>query len=65
MNIQSTATYCHIYAFLLEKEHTKAAKALKKAVKDVVVLEDKVEVEGPSLDIILKEWKELKEKTSS
>ncbi|KAI0664735.1 hypothetical protein C8Q70DRAFT_10098 [Cubamyces menziesii] len=28
------ATYTYIYSFLLKKEHSKAAEALKKAVKD-------------------------------
>ncbi|KAI0672858.1 hypothetical protein C8Q78DRAFT_684222 [Trametes maxima] len=57
------ATYASIYSFLLKKEHTKAAEALKKAVKDVVVLKDGVGSEGPSLDVIVKEWKEFKAKT--
>ncbi|KAI0780574.1 hypothetical protein BD413DRAFT_498216 [Trametes elegans] len=58
------ATYSHIYSFLLKKEHTKAAEALKKAVKNVVVLKDGVGPEGPSLDQIVKEWKELKAKAA-
>jgi hypothetical protein len=33
------------------------ALALKKAVKDIVVLKDDVEVEGPQLDDIIKQWK--------
>ena len=35
-----TATYTLIYSFLKKRKHTKAAEALKKAAKDVVVLED-------------------------
>ncbi len=48
----------------MKQEHKKAAEALKKAVKDVVVLKEGME-EGPSLDAIIKEWKELKEKKSA
>ena len=59
------ATYTYIYAFLVKQEHKKAADALKKVVKDVVVLKDGMEPEGPSLDAIIKEWKELKEKAAS
>ncbi|KAH9901456.1 hypothetical protein C8Q73DRAFT_677874, partial [Cubamyces lactineus] len=59
------ATYTYIYSFLLKKEHSKAAEALKKAVKDVVVLKDGMASDGPSLDVIIKEWKELKEKSAS
>ncbi|KAI0333601.1 hypothetical protein GY45DRAFT_273993 [Cubamyces sp. BRFM 1775] len=58
------ATYTYIYSFLLKKEHNKAAEALKKAVKDVVVLKDGMESSGPSLDVIIKEWKEFKEKAA-
>ena len=49
----------------MKQEHKKAADALKKAVKDIVVLKDGMEAEGPSLDAIIKEWKELKEKAAS
>ncbi|KAI9065386.1 hypothetical protein FKP32DRAFT_489121 [Trametes sanguinea] len=59
------ATYTYIYAFLLKREHSKAAEALKKAVKDVVVLKEGVGSDGPSLDAIIKEWKELKEKSAA
>ena len=60
-----SATYTYIYSFLLKKEHSKAAEALKKAVKDVVVLKDGMVPDGPSLDVVIKEWKELKEKVAS
>ena len=53
------ATYTYIYAFLVKKEQKKVAEALKKAVKDIVVLKDGVEAGGPSLERIIKEWKEL------
>lgn len=56
------ATYTYVYAFLVKQGQKKAAEALKKAAKDVVVLKDGVEAEGPSLERIVKEWKELKEK---
>ncbi|KAI0647413.1 hypothetical protein C8Q79DRAFT_625996 [Trametes meyenii] len=58
------ATYASIYSFLLKKEHKKAAEALKKAVKDVVVLKDGVGSGSPSLDVIVKEWKALKAKAA-
>ncbi len=58
------ATYTYIYAFLVKQEQRKAAEALKRAVKDVVVLKDGVEAEGPSLERIIKEWKEWKEKAT-
>ncbi|PSR77639.1 hypothetical protein PHLCEN_2v7829 [Hermanssonia centrifuga] len=53
------ATYTLIYSFLTKHSHTKAAEALKKSAKDVVVLKDNMEVDGPSLDRIVKEWKTL------
>jgi hypothetical protein len=52
-----TATYTLIYAFLTQKSLAKTAQALKKEVKDVVVLKDGVKPEGPSLDEILQQWK--------
>lgn len=57
------ATYSLIYAFLTSKSHQKAAEALKKAAKDTVVLKDDVTTaDQPSLEVIVKEWKELKAK---
>jgi hypothetical protein len=53
------AAYSLIYSFLNERSHAKAAEALKKAAKDVVVLKSGVKHEGPSLLDILKHWKTL------
>ena len=50
-------TYTLIHSFLLKQSHLKVAQALKKAAKNVVILKDDVDPEGPSLDVILKEWK--------
>jgi len=50
-------TYTLIHAFLTKQEHTKAADALKKAAKDVVVIKDGLEPEGPSLEEIISQWK--------
>ena len=54
-----TATYTLIHAFLTKHSHTKAAQAVKKAAKEVVILKDGVEIEGPQLDEIIVEWKLL------
>ncbi|KAI0373017.1 hypothetical protein BV20DRAFT_1014341, partial [Pilatotrama ljubarskyi] len=59
------ATYAYIYSFLIQRGHQKAADALKKDAKGVVVLKDGVKPDGPSLDVIVKEWKELKEKAAT
>lgn len=53
------ATYTLIHAFLTKRLHTKVALALKKAVKDIVILKDDVGVEGPQLDEIVRQWKIL------
>ena len=53
------ATYTLIHAFLTKRLHTKVALALKKAVKDIVILKDDVGVEGPQLDEIVRQWKTL------
>ncbi|KDR73560.1 hypothetical protein GALMADRAFT_228004 [Galerina marginata CBS 339.88] len=61
-------TYTLIHAFLLKNSHTKAAQAVKKAAKEVVVLKDDIELEGPQLDEIIKDWKaasQKKEQSSS
>ncbi len=52
----SSATYSLVYAFLKTNAHDKAAQALKKSVKDVVVLEESMDVDGPSLDKIVEQW---------
>lgn len=57
-------TYTLIYAFLTQKSLTKAANALKKEVKDVVVLKDGVKHEGPSLEDIINQWKGGQKKDS-
>lgn len=57
--ISLTATYTLIHSFLTRQSHTKAADALKKAAKEIVVLKDGIDVEGPQLDEIVKQWKQL------
>jgi hypothetical protein len=42
---------------LKTQAHTKAAIAVKKAAKDVVELKDDMEVDGTSLDEVVKSWK--------
>lgn len=59
------ATYTLIHAFLNKRSHTKAAQALRKAAADVVVLKDDITPEGPQLDEIIQQWKELTEKKES
>jgi hypothetical protein len=51
------ATYALIYSFLLAHSHVKAAAAVKKAVKDIVVLKENVPADDDSLDKIVKWWK--------
>lgn len=60
-NYLIASTYFHIYRFLKSRSLDTAAKALKKAVKDVVVLRDDVPAEEPLLNDIIVEWKELVE----
>jgi hypothetical protein len=52
--------YTLIHSFLKERSHTKAASALKKAVHGVIALDDSAVHEGPTLQKILEEWRELK-----
>ena len=59
------ATYTLIYSFLTKQSHLKAAQALKKAAKDVVVLGEEVDAEGPQLDIIIEEWRQFHAKKST
>ena len=61
-DFDDAATYTHIHAFLVKQKHSKAAGALRKAVKEVVVLKEDVKIDGPSLDDIIKEWQDLKAK---
>ena len=51
------ATYTLIYSFLRKQSHTKAAEAVKKAAKDVVVLKDDIDVDGTTLVEIIQSWK--------
>jgi len=55
-----TDVYTLIHSFLKERSHTKAASALKKAVTGTITIDDGVENEGPTLQKILEEWRELK-----
>ena len=50
-------TYTLIHSFLLKQSHLQVARALKKAAKDVVILKDDIDPEGPPLDVILQEWR--------
>ena len=54
-----------IHAFLTKQLHTKAAQAVKRAAKEVVVLKDDIELEGPQLDEIIKQWKSDSQKKES
>ena len=54
------AIYTLIHAFLMKNSHTKAAQAVKKAAKEVVILKDDIDIEGPHLDEIIAQWKILK-----
>ena len=54
------AIYTLIHAFLTKHSHTKAAQAVKKAAKEVVILKDDIDIEGPQLDEIIAQWKLLK-----
>jgi hypothetical protein len=53
------AIYTLIHAFLTKQSHTKAALAVKKAAKEVVILKDDIDIEGPQLDEIITQWKSL------
>lgn len=55
-----TDTYKLVHAFLAERSHKKVASALKQAVNGVATIEDGADYRGPTLQQILKEWKELK-----
>jgi hypothetical protein len=57
LRVSRLATYTLIHAFLVKRSHTKVALVLKKAVKDVVILKDDIDIEGPQLDEIVKQWK--------
>lgn len=57
-NRDSTATYSLIHSFLTERSHFKAAEAVKKAVKGVIVIQSG-DQDGPTLPTILSQWKKL------
>jgi hypothetical protein len=50
-------TYTLIHAFLVKHAHLKAARALKKSVKEFLILKDDAVPEGPALDDIIRSWK--------
>lgn len=58
-SVSAAATYTLIYSFLKKNSHAKAADAIRKAAKDVVALEGDMDVDGPSLDEIIKQWQTL------
>ncbi|KAG1778513.1 hypothetical protein EV702DRAFT_156883 [Suillus placidus] len=58
-------TYSLIYAFLKQQSQTKAADAVKKAARNIIVLKDDLQLEGPPLDEIVKQWKESHANDSS
>ena len=53
------ATYALIYSFLTKQAHTKAAEAVRKAAKDIVVLKDASLADETSLDEIVRKWKTM------
>lgn len=58
-------TYSLIYGFLKKQSQSKAADAVKKAARSIIVLKDDFQPEGPPLDEIVKQWKESHAKDSS
>lgn len=52
------ATYSLVYSFLTERSHFKAAEAVKKAAKDVIVIKGGGQ-DGPTLPVIVKQWKKF------
>ncbi|KAG1743941.1 hypothetical protein EDD22DRAFT_293072 [Suillus occidentalis] len=58
-------TYSLIYGFLKQQSQTKAADAVKKAARSIIVLKDDFQLEGPPLDEIVKQWKESHAKDKS
>ncbi|OJA15738.1 hypothetical protein AZE42_05261 [Rhizopogon vesiculosus] len=49
-------TYSLIYAFLQKQDQTKAADAVKKAARNIIILKDDLKFEGTHLDEIVKQW---------
>ena len=64
-NASHTVTYSLIYAFLRKQEQTKAAEAVKKAARNIIVLKDDLQLEVPHLDEIVQQWKALQPADSS
>ncbi|KAG2364511.1 SRP40, C-terminal domain-containing protein [Suillus spraguei] len=58
-------TYSLIYVFLKQQSQTKAADAVKKAARNIIVLKDDLQLEGSPLDEIVKQWKESRANNSS
>ncbi|KAG1891470.1 hypothetical protein F4604DRAFT_1706515 [Suillus subluteus] len=58
-------TYSLIYVFLKQQSQTKAADAVKKAARNIIVLKDDLQLEGLPLDEIVKQWKESRANDSS
>jgi len=54
-----------IYAFLKKQAQTKAADAVKKAARNLIVLKDDFQLEGPHLDEIVQQWKQSQATNSS
>lgn len=52
------ATYSLIYSFLTERSHFKAAEAVKKAAKGVIIIKGG-DRDGPALPIVVKQWKKF------
>ena len=59
--IPFVAIYTLIHAFLSKHSHTKAAQAVRKAAKEIVILKEDIDIEGTQLDEIIAQWKLLKE----
>lgn len=60
LKCQIIDVYTLIHSFLKERSHTKAASALKRAVGGAITIDDGTQYNGPTLQKILKEWRELK-----
>ncbi|KAH9180705.1 hypothetical protein EDB89DRAFT_1920592 [Lactarius sanguifluus] len=55
-----TYAYRLVHAFLAQRSHKKVASALKQAANGIAIIDKTVNYKGPTLQQILKEWKELK-----
>lgn len=54
----SIVTYSLVYSFLTERSHFRAAEAVKKAAKDIVIIKSSGR-DGPTLPVIVKQWKKF------